>query len=172
MAHFNRTSLATVLATTILLSACATADGTFPSLERRPYEVDGPNVEPEVAAPATPTELPPELVEKVKALTNRHESSDAAYTKDLPRVQSIAQRAAGSPAGSEAWVNAHLELSRLDKARADSVAALRDFDALITAEGEANAEFVPLLTEAQKAVSDAVAAQNSEIERLSRLIGE
>lgn len=172
MAHFNRASLATVLATTILLSACATADGTFPSLERRPYEVDGPNVEPDVAAPVASAELPPELVEKVKALTNRHESSDAAYAKDLPHVQSIAQRAAGSAVGSESWVNAHLELSRLDRSRADSVAALRDFDTVITTEGETNAQYLPLLTEAQKAVADDVAAQNAEIERLSQLIGE
>lgn len=108
----------------------------------------------------------------MRLLADRHSAADAAYARDLPRVQALAQRAAGSAAGSESWVNAHLELSRLDKTRADSVAALRDFDALITTEGEARAEYLPLLTEAQKAVADGAARQNAEIERLSQLIGE
>ncbi len=87
-------------------------------------------------------------------------------------MQSVAANAAGSTTGSEGWVNAHLQVSRLEKARADSVAVVREFDGLITEQADGDSDFVPLLTEAQKPVADDVAAQNAEIERLSRLIGE
>jgi hypothetical protein len=116
--------------------------------------------------------LPTELTSRVDALNARHRAAQRAFDTDLPSLQSVASRAAGSAAGSEAWVNAHLQLSRLDKARADSVAAVREFDALISEQSDADSNLVPLLTEAQAPVADAVAAQNAEIERLSRLIGE
>jgi hypothetical protein len=63
-------------------------------------------------------------------------------------------------------------LSRLDKARADSVAALRDFEGLIDDAGARDAEISILLTDAAKPVAEDVAAQNAEIARLSRVIGE
>lgn len=87
-------------------------------------------------------------------------------------MQAVAAKASGSSAGSESWVNAHLQLSRLDKLRTDSVAVVREFDSLIADQGTADPAMVPLLTEAQKPVADDVAAQNDEINRLSRLIGE
>ena len=87
-------------------------------------------------------------------------------------MQSVASSAAGSSPGSESWVNAHVQLSRLDKKRADSVAVVREFDSLISDAGALDSAFVVLLTAAQKPVVDDVAAQNDEINRLSRLIGE
>jgi hypothetical protein len=63
-------------------------------------------------------------------------------------------------------------LSRLDKTRADSVAALRDFDGLIFEAGARDAGLAALLTEAQRPVVEDVAAQNAEIARLSKMIGE
>jgi hypothetical protein len=155
----------------ILLSACGTTDGEFPSLERRPYESKSPIPAQEIAVPA-PTTLPTGLATKVVDLRRRHAAAQAIFAKDLPSVRSAASRAAGSSPGSESWVNAHLQLSRLDKARGDSVAVVREFDTLISAQADADSDFVPLLTEAQKPVADDVAAQNAEIERLSRLIGE
>jgi hypothetical protein len=158
------------IAPLILLAACSSLEGEFPSLERRPAESKAPITEPEtLPAPVT---LPAELATKVDALNGRHNAAKAAFAKDLPSVQTVASKAAGSAVGSESWVNAHLQLSRLDKARADSVAVVRDFDALIAAQGEGDSTLVPLLTDAQKPVADDVASQNAEIGRLSLLIGE
>jgi hypothetical protein len=154
-----------------LLAACGTTEGEFPSLERRPYETKNPIVVPESPAPA-PVALPASLAAQVGSLNSRHRAAHAAFAKDLPPVQALASQAAGSAAGSERWVDAHLQLSRLDKARGDSVAAVRDFDTLIAEQADGDTDFIPLLTDAQKQVADAVAAQNAEIERLSRLIGE
>jgi hypothetical protein len=155
----------------LLLAACGTTDGEFPSLEQRPYENKNPVILPE-ASPAMALTLPAELTAKLDRLNERHRASHAVFSKDLSSVQALASQAAGSAAGSEKWVDAHLRLSRLDKARADSVAVVREFDKLIADQADGDSNLVPLLAEAQKPVVDAVAAQNAEIARLSRLIGE
>jgi hypothetical protein len=155
----------------VLLAACGTTEGEFPSLERRPYESKNPVIAPEAPPPA-PVALPADLEAQVDALNARHRAAQAAFARDLPAVQALASQAAGSAPGTERWVNAHLQLSRLDKTRADSVAVVRAFDSLIADQGERNSVLVPLLTDAQRPLADAVAAQNAEIERLSRLIGE
>lgn len=165
------TKLAPTVLVVLLLSACSTTDGQFPSLERRPYENNAPISAPE-AAPAVPTELPAPLQAKVDALTQRHAAAQADYQRKLPAVQALASRASGSAPGTESWVNAHLELSRLDDSRADSVAVVREFDSLIADQGKTDSSLVPLLSNAQLPVADMIAGQNAEINRLSRLIGE
>lgn len=155
----------------LALGACASAQGQFPSLERRPYESNAPITAPESDAPA-PVRLSPALSAKVDALLARHNAAQESFARGLDAVQAVAQQASGSKVGSENWVNAHLQLSRLDKARADSVDVLRDFDALVTQEGVVDARLATLLAEAQMPVTAAVDAQNTEISRLSRLIGE
>ena len=154
----------------LLLSGCATPDGEFPSLERRPYETDAPITEP--VAAAAPTVLPSELAGKVVALTNRHRVASVGFAKALPAMQSTASGAAGRAPGSEAWVNAHLQLSRLDKMRADSVAALGELDELIAGQIGGDSAYVALLIAAQEPIAAEVAAQRAEIERMSQLIGE
>lgn len=159
------------LCSLVLLSGCAADEGKFPSLERRPYETANPIAEP-VAPPAAPLVLSADLAAKVDALIARHRVAQATFAKGLGAIQTVASKAAGSAAGTESWVDAHLQLSRFDKARADSVSVVREFDSLIYEQGTSDSTLVPLLTEAQKPVADDVAAQNNEIQRLSRLIGE
>lgn len=153
-----------------MLAACGSMEGEFPSLERRAYETGDPIAEPET--PPAPVILPPAIAAKIDELLQRHQRAQAAFQQDLPSVRTLALKAAGSSPGTESWVDAHLRLSRLDKIRADSVAAMRALDALITAEAERDATLLPLLSAAQKPVADAVTAQSAEINRLSRLIGE
>ena len=155
----------------LILAACGTRGGGFPSLERRSYEVDAPIPAPGDSA-AAPFVLSAEFAAKVDALLARHKTAHSAYLRGLPAVQSTASQAAGSSPGSEAWVNAHLMLSRLDKMRSDSVAALRDFDGLIADAGARDAEIAVLLKDAQQPVAEDVAEQNAQIARLSMVIGE
>ena len=162
---------ALVLTPLVLVAGCGTTEGEFPSLERRPYESNAPIIEP-VVLPSAPASLPAEIAAKVDALLARHRTAQSAFAAGLGAVQSIASNAARSSPGSESWVNAHVQLSRLDKKRADSVAVVREFDSLISDAGTLDSAFVTLLTTAQKPVVDDVAAQNDEINRLSRLIGE
>ena len=155
----------------ILLASCGSIEGRFPSLERRSYEnVDA--ITAPITPPAAPVSMPVELKAQVDALLLRHQVAHAAYLGRLDAVRAVAARAAGSAPGSEAWVNAHVVLSRLDKMRDDSVAAVRAFDGLIADASAGDSGLVALLTDAQKPVADDVAVQNDEIRRLSRLIGE
>lgn len=154
----------------LLLPGCSTPADVFPSLERRPFETGTPVAEP--VALVVPTVLPTALADRVSALTKRHEAARASFAKALPNVQRIAAGAAGRAAGSEAWVNAHLVLSRLDKVRFDSVSALGEFDKLIGEQIDGDSGYVALLTTAQEKLAGEVADQKAEIERLSRLIGE
>ena len=155
----------------ILLASCGSIDGQFPSLERRAYENNDAITAP-ITPPAAPVSMSVELKAQVDALLARHQVAHAAYLERLDAVRAVAARAAGSAPGSEAWVNAHVTLSRLDKIRDDSVAAVRAFDGLIADANAGDSGLAALLTDAQKPVVDDVAAQNDEIRRLSRLIGE
>ena len=155
----------------ILLASCGSIDGQFPSLERRAYENNDAITAP-ITPPAAPVSLPVELKAQVDALLARHQIAHAAYLERRDAVRAVAARAAGSAPGSEAWVNAHVVLSRLDKIRDDSVAAVRAFDGLIADANAGDSGLAALLTDVQKPVVDDVAAQNDEIRRLSRLIGE
>ena len=155
----------------ILLASCGSIDGQFLSLERRAYESIDAITAP-ITPPAAPVSLPVELRAQVDALLARHQVAHAAYLERLDAVRAVAARAAGSAPGSEAWVNAHVTLSRLDKIRDDSVAVVRAFDGLIADANAGDSGLSALLTDAQKPVLDDVAVQNDEIRRLSRLIGE
>ena len=172
MTGFNRTSLAIGLGLTAFLAACGTPDGEFPSLARRPYEIDGPNNATETTQPAAPVSLPPDLAVSVDALVKQHNAADASFKKGLPAMRSIAANAAGTAPGTERWVNAHMLLSRLDSERADSVAALGEMDKLIADQIEGDSAYVELLVNAQQRIATQVAAQRTEIEEMSTLIGE
>ena len=155
----------------LILAACGTSEGGFPSLERRSYEADAPMAAPGDSA-AAPFVVSAEFAAKIDALQARHTAAHGAYLRELPAVQLTASQAARTSPGSELWVNAHLMLSRLDKMRSDSVAALRDFDALIAEAGARDAGIAAHLTEVQRPATEDVAEQNAEIAQLSTVIGE
>ena len=172
MSATNRALLATGLGITAFLAACGMPEGSFPSLARRPYEINGPNKATVTPQPAAPVSLPPDITTKVAGLTKRHETADASFQKSLPAMRTIAAKAAGTAPGSESWVNAHLELSRLDQARADSVAALGEMDKLIADQIEGDSAYVALLVEAQQGIATDIAAQRAAIDAMSAQIGE
>jgi hypothetical protein len=160
-------------ASALLLSGCASVEGDFPSLSKRPYETDTP-IEETVAAPApVTTAMPAELERQTSGLVARARKAHAAFEAALGSARSAAQSASGSTPGSESWVNAHMVLSRADGARADAVAALGEMDQLIAREREkgADAGLTALLAAPQGRIAELVNAENAEIERLSRIIG-
>jgi hypothetical protein len=160
------------LSASLLLSACGAADGQFPSLERRPYETNAPVAEQPTPQVTAPTTLSAVLQNSVDALIARHNAANGKFVSGLPAMRTTAANAAGSAAGSEKWVNAHLILSRLDKSRADSVAALGALDTLIAEQSDGDSQYVTLLVAIQQDIAADVAKQRDEIDRMSRQIGE
>jgi hypothetical protein len=170
-----RSSTALILYT-LSLAGCTTPEGTFPSLAKRPFETQVPATGPASTPVLEATALPAELSAKIDGLMARHTKAKAAYDAALPTVRSLANNAAGSPVGSEAWVNAQQQLSRLDKARSDSVAALGEFDELVTEQNDAEskngaASTLGLIVPYQAGIAEDVAAQTKEIDLLAALIG-
>jgi hypothetical protein len=159
-----------------LLIGCTSVEGDFPSLAKRPFESANPkNTAVTTEMPVADT-LTTAMAKSVAVLVERHQKAQNQYIALLPAVQSQAVRAAGSTMGSEAWVIAQQAVSRLDRARADSVAALAELDALI--EKQMNAEtngdgpsVIALLEPKQKLLVTAVAEQSSELDRLAKQIG-
>ena len=173
-----RLSLATVsiALVTLSLAACSTPEGDFPSLQKRAYETDNPIEEPAETPMEVATALNPAIKTKADVLLARYRAGQAAFDKGLPEIRKISTAAAGSKPGTETWVNAHLQLSRLDNARAESVAALIAIDDLVSDTEDLDLKGgpaqAPLLGPIQREISSGTASQNQIIDQLSRQIGE
>jgi hypothetical protein len=161
-----------------LLSACAAAGDGTPSLAPRAaeYELSGRPVPPCIAgaasgAPVTPAEAPPpadaQLAARVEALLADARQGQADFAALLPRAQASAARAGA--AGTETWIAAQQELSRLEAARARTAAALAELDALILERlgaRAANPQDLERLTAATEEVRGLAETQEAEIDTL------
>ncbi|HMT41088.1 MAG TPA: hypothetical protein PKC48_00320 [Sphingorhabdus sp.] len=157
----------------LLLAGCSLPEGEFPSLAKRSYETSEPVGEPSAEPEQLTTSIPADVDASVNLLLARHQKAESAFRSALGGVRKAAQSAAGSAIGSESWASAEVELSRLDVARGDSVAALAEMDKLIADQRERGADsgLLGLLAEPQSRLAADVAAQTAEIEALARLIG-
>jgi hypothetical protein len=173
MDRVNRIAIAHMLGASLLLGACSMPAGDFPSLSKRPYENADPIAEPPNAPASLSTSLPDSLRNSLSALTARHDAAEAAFRAALPAARQAAQSAAGSATGSEGWVNAQMELSRLEKKRADSLAALAEIDRLVAAERDKGADdgLTALMAPYQDKVRRDVEAQTAVLIELTNLIG-
>ncbi len=160
----------------LLLSACTTPQDAFPSLAKRPFESNVPVAAPEQPVAVTAEFLPLALSSKIAALMGRHGAAQTAFAGRLGAVRARVASAAGATTGSENWVDAHLQLSRLDHLRGDSVAVLAELDKMVAAQGDAESQgasplLSPLMEPTRQSVADAVTAQSAEIDQLARQIG-
>jgi hypothetical protein len=169
----NKLYLASTAALALLLGGCASVEGDFPSLSKRPYETSSPLEEtPAPPAPLTGV-LPADLQAQTDAFVARARKAHDAFDATLPAARGAAQSASGAASGSEDWVNAHMVVSRSDGARADAVAALSEIDQLIARERDkgADAGLIGLLAKPQEQIAELVNAETAEINRLAGMIG-
>lgn len=122
------------------LSGCVN-QGEFPSLAPRAAEreLSGEPVPPCLAEPgdslspadpALPSPPPddPQLSAEVERLLGQARGGERAFAAILPAARRSVGRA--GPAGSELWIEAQQDVSRLEAARAPTVQALADLDML------------------------------------------
>lgn len=126
----------------MLLPACAgEVAGEVPSLAKRPYELTPEQVEALANAPLDGVgdsglrdgpvpPLPPATANAMEAALADHQRANQAFTLELPATRSAITAARGAVVGSENWVVAQMALTRLDSARAPSLAALGALDSL------------------------------------------
>jgi hypothetical protein len=161
---------------TLVLAGCESIEGKFPSLAKRPFETEAAPIEPVATVRETALQLPDSLAVQVKVIERKFNAGRANYAALLGPAQATANSAAGSAIGSEAWVNAQLIVSRLDKSRADAVLAQAEIDTLLSSvlDAESNKQdalISPLILQLQRRIASEVEDQNAELERLARRIG-
>ncbi|MGE4323940.1 MAG: hypothetical protein AB7E60_13055 [Sphingobium sp.] len=152
----------------LLLSGCAGAPTTYPSLAKRPIENA---TVAEVAAAPTPVPADTELLARLATLSNQVSAGSAQFDRAYAAADRAARTAAGSPVASDAWVAAQLALSALEAARNDSVSALASLDVLYVDRVNTVAQDVTLggLEEIDAARSAALAAVDSQNDRVDAL---
>ena len=167
-----------------LVGGCA-AQGTFPSLAPRAVERDltggsapagcpdirAPAADPTLAAPP-PVNPDPQLGARTAELLAAARAGQADFAGALPQARAAAERA--GTVGSESWVAAQLEISRLEAARARSVDALAELDSLaIRRSGVPVSEedYQAVLAAAQE-VRALTQAQQAELDRIAALVSD
>lgn len=142
---------AALLPLVLTLSACAAADGEWPSLAKRPGELapqaavalSGAGAAPASGGEATAAAAPVVVSARLAEATADVERAAQRLAEAQRNADSAAAAAAGASAGSEAAAKAQLELSRLERAGAQII-DLRDRldalagDAALAASGGAN----------------------------------
>ena len=166
-----------VMSTSLILAGCAGGiEGEFPSLAKRPFEDNAPIVEGGAATPSAPQSLSADLQSKVSALESRVRRADSEFQSLLPATRNRAASASGAAQSSTGCVDAHIQLSRLDRTRADAVAALSELDQLVI--NQLDDELTgksPRYSELMKVVLDRASAivgrQNHQIDAIGKIIG-
>jgi hypothetical protein len=170
------------LAAPALLSACV-SQGEFPSLAPRGVERDANGnpialcIPPGGAAPAQERPAPaaaandPALGARLTALLEQARRGQSAFAELLRAAQARAARAGA--AGSEGWIAAQQEISRLEAARAPSVDALAELDALVLArsgDGAASADDSARVIAAAEEARRLADSQQAELDRLNGML--
>lgn len=162
---FNRRFIPTIA---LLLSGCAGAHESYPSLARRPIET-APIAE--VIAPAPAVAADSKLDADIARLLAQADKGSAAFDAAYVRANKLTQTASSAAVSSDAWVAAQLAISNLESARNDSVSALASLDTLYVermnavAEGKAQGG-VDGIDSARASVLASVDAQNDRVDAL------
>ena len=115
----------------LVLSACATNEGTYPSLAKRPGERISATWPPAPPAPeAPPPPLDPASLNRLDGLLAHVRSADARFHAKEGRARSLVAAAGRAPMGSEAWSVATVAVSELEAARAEAMVAMSELDSL------------------------------------------
>jgi len=110
----------------LLLPACSTPGGPFPSLQPRAAEAIDPRVP--VDRPMNARPVDPALAATLARLVSEARVGDAAFAPAIASAEHLAGSAAGR--GSESWIAAQEALTAAIAARRPTATALSDIDEL------------------------------------------
>ncbi len=152
----------------LILSGCAGAPGSYPSLAKRSIE-SAPMQE--APAPPIPQKADAALVAQIKGFTDQAARGASAFDTAFARADKAASAAKGAAVSSDAWVAAQVAISALEAARNDSISALASLDTLYVqrtndvADGKASGG-VDEIDAARKATLKMVDDQNDRIDAM------
>jgi len=110
----------------LLLGACSSTGGPYPSLQPRAAEAIDPRIEP--VRPINDRPVTPGLASRLAALVSQARSAEATFEPAMATAERLAGNAGAS--GSEGWIAAQEALSAAIAARRPTAEAQADIDAL------------------------------------------
>lgn len=154
----------------LLLSGCAGAPTTYPSLAKRSIE-NATIAEPAPNPP--PVAADAELLARLATLSGQVDAGSAKFETAYTVTDRAVRAAAGSAVASDAWVSAQQAISALESARNDSVSALASLDVLYVERSNAVADDQARggLTEIDATRGTALAIVDSQNDRIDALKG-
>jgi hypothetical protein len=150
----------------LLLTACSTSGGPYPSLRPRAAEAIDPRLQP--VRPMNSRPVTPALAAQLSALVDQARSGDSAFGPAADAADRLAA-AAGAPQ-SESWISAQEALSAAIAARKPTALAEADIDALAGNALQTHGGIAPNdLKEIQDAAAQVAAIARKQIARLDAI---
>jgi hypothetical protein len=152
-----------LVAATLAASGCAPT-GPFPSLAMRPEERLVTVGEPR--RPRVDPASDPALRGRVSALLGQGRAGTRAFDESAPAAERALRNVGAS--GSECWVSAQQQLSRLEAARAETSAALAELGQLAAARADqaTNSADYALIEQAIAELEQIAAGQQARLDQL------
>ena len=150
----------------ILLGACSSAGGPYPSLQPRAAEEIDPRVP--VTRPMNDRPVAPALASRLAALIDQARSGDAAFQGAASDAERLAS-SAGAPQ-SESWISAQEALTAAIAARKATAQALGDIDEIAATALQTQGGIAPNdLAAIQSAAAEVGAIDGRQAERIDAI---
>jgi len=160
-----------LLVSVLLLAACSSAGGPYPSLQPRAAEAIDPRIEP--VRPMNDRPVTRELASQLAALVDQARAGDAAFEPAAANAERLA--ASAGAAQSESWIAAQTALSAAIAARRPTAVAQGDIDALGAGKLQSQGGIAPndlkAIQEAAAQVASIARRQTDRIDAMQRRLG-
>ena len=152
----------------VLVAACKTPEGEYPSLAIRPAERATGTLYP--VKPYVPPPTPPAVSDRLAQLTAQVTMAHAAFERQVPAARNAVNAARGSGPGADAWSLAQVALAGLESSRSQAMIALADFDRLYVDAATQGGELTRIAA-ARDAATARVDEENATIGSLAGALG-
>ena len=150
--------------TLLLLTACSSSSGPYPSLQPRTAEAIDPRIQP--IRPINDRPVGQSLAARLAALVEQAHSGQAAFAPQAATAERLAE-GAGAPQ-SESWITAQEALTAAIAARAPTATALGDIDTLAATALQTQGGIAPRDLQAiQRAAAEVSSIANAQADRIA-----
>lgn len=157
-------------AAALMLAGCASDDGAYPSLAKRPAErITGTWPPAPPAPPPAPPPLDPARLNQLDGLVAAARGADGKFQGKIARARTLTAAARRAPLGSESWAVATVAVSELEAARAQAMLAMAELDSLY-AEARTEGRDVTAIEAARDQVTAIIAGQDRVLDSLKGLL--
>jgi hypothetical protein len=154
------------IVTVVLLTACSTSGGPYPSLQPRAAEAIDPRLQPVRPINDRPVASP--LAARLQALVEQARGGEAAFEPAAAQAERLAP-SAGAPQ-SEGWIAAQQALSAAIAARSATATAQSDIDALAATALQTQGGIAPNdLKAIDSAAAEVATISRSQTERIAAI---